>query len=225
MTLRAVSSLAPAFKFLGDQTWATLSSSFPAASYSGYMVRVTDVGANGCYMVSNGTRWQQLQGQAILKGLGAAVSGIANSETIVLQTLLPANVWQVNDTIRVWLNVTKSGTTTDSLACRIRAGTAGTTADTAIYSSSGANLLATSNQSGGFIFDFKLASATSSQRVGDAATNQAGSYTAAVSTAAAAAVTITDASANALYISVSIFSSGVAETVAIQSGQIQHITP
>ncbi len=208
--------------FIGTYTYATL----PSASTvgAGAMARASDLGANGTMVISNGTRWLNLNGAAMLKGMGAAVSGIANSETIINQTLLPVNAWQVNDTIRIWIGVAKSGTT-DSLACRIRVGTAGTTGDTAIYASSGANLISTTQQSGGFIFDFKLASATSAQRTGSGAITTAGSYTAATTTAAAAAVTITDASANALYVSVSILSSGTTDTVTAQSCQIQLMTP
>lgn len=98
---------------------------------------------------------------------------------------------------------------------------AGTTADTQIESG---NLFGAASQTGGFVSDFKLTSATALLKAGQGATI-VGSYSVASGTAAPAAVTITDASANALYASLTIASSSTNDTVGIQSAQIELITP
>jgi hypothetical protein len=204
--------------YLGPFAWASLPD---ATLYAGYRARVTDGGpTGGIYVVSDGVRWKPVNGTANLKTLGAAVSGIANTEQIVLQALLPINFWQTNDNLRLWLATTKSGAT-DSMNLNVRVGTAGTTADTAVMTVSA---MGATNLSSGLQFDFRLVSATSLQRVGQIASST-GSYVGASNTAAPAAVTISDASANALYVSVGIASSGATNTVAAQSGQIQIITP
>lgn len=215
--LAVLEALGP-FDYLGSFPWASLPA---AASYAGYRARVTDGGpAGGVYVVSDGTRWKPVNGTANLATLGAAVSGIANTETIVLQSLLPANFWRNNDNIRLWLATTKNGAT-DNMNLNVRVGTAGTTADTAVLSlgTMGATILTSGVQ-----FDFKLASATTVQRVGQIAST-VGAYSGGSTSAAPAAVTISDASANALYVSIGISSSGATNTVGAQSGQIQLITP
>ena len=200
--------------------------SLPAANAVpvGYRVIATNLGANGTELISNGTRWRPIAGIAVLKDLGAPVSGIANSEVIRLQTLLPANALQVNDTLRIWLALAKSGATDYGLVT-VRMGTAGTTGDTAITSLSAAIELGAVSISGAAIFDIKLISATSAQRIGTGAA-QTGTYTTLVNTsAAAAATTISSVSANPIYVSASAYSSSTNDTITIQSGQIQLITP
>lgn len=204
--------------------YATLVASYPAASYSGYEAYCSDLGANGTRMVSNGTRWRPVNGETTLKTVAAAQTGITSAETIVLQSLIPAGAWQVNDTIRIWLAATKSGTT-DSGLLSVRVGTAGTTADTAITTLSAYTLMAAAGVAGGSISDIKLVSATTAQRLGTSS-GATGTYqTASGSGAAAAATTISDASTNALYVSVTLKSSAANDTVGVQSGQIKLITP
>jgi hypothetical protein len=154
-----------------------------------------------------------------MKSLGPAVSGVANSETIVLQSSFPINTLQANDTIRIWLTGTKSGAT-DNYNVTVRIGTAGTTADTAVTGLSSFALMSASGRSGGGIFDIKVVSSTSVLKVGNNGTGNAAYLVG--STAAPAATTITDASANALFVSLSIASSSTTDTVAITSGQIVH---
>lgn len=206
---------------IGDYAYAAL----PAASaYTGKTAYATNLGANGSVLQSNGTRWRAVNGTAVLKALAAPVSGVVNSETIVLQTLIPAGAWQTNDTIRIWISGTKSGST-DAYLMSARIGTAGTTADTVITGLSAFSLMTATGLTGGAVFDIKLLSATSVQRTGGTTSGQ-GTYTAGSSSGAiAAATTISDASANALYVSVSIYSGGASNTVAALTGQIQLITP
>lgn len=213
MALRAVAS------DIISSTWANKPSS--AASTGLYLF--TDVGSSGTLMRYANSRWRPLAGQAQLASLGASVSGITNSETIVLQTLIPAGAWQTNDTIRIWLTGTKSGTTnTSNLSVRI--GTAGTTADTVITGLSAFQFITAANILSGGIYDIKLISATSAQKVGNNAAG-ASTYQGVTTAGAASATVISDASANALYVSVTLASSGAVDTVAIQSGQIQLVTP
>jgi hypothetical protein len=67
-------------------TWATK----PASANADALYLFTDVGESGSLWRYANSRWRSLAGQAVLKTLGAVVSGIANSEQIVLQALLPA---------------------------------------------------------------------------------------------------------------------------------------
>lgn len=205
---------------------ATTFSGLPAAaSYSGSFALVTNLGAApGVWLVSDGTRWKTFSGEATLKALGNPIAGIANTETIILQTLIPAAAWQTNDTIRVWLTTTKSGTT-DIGNLTVRVGTAGTTADTAITGLSAFALMGATAVSGGGIFDIKLLSATSAQKLGSNSGNTHTYQNSSGTAAVAAATTITDASANALWVSVGLASAGATNTVSVLSSQIQLVTP
>ena len=199
-------------------TWANR----PTTADPLHLYLFTDVGSSGTLMRYANGRWRPLAGQAMLASLGASVSGVTNSETIVLQTLIPAGAWQTNDTIRLFFTGGKSGTT-DTYLITVRVGTAGTTADTAITGLSGFTGMIAANFSAGWIFDIKLNSATSAQRLGSSGA-QSGSFTSSAA-AVASATTITDASANALYVSLSIYSGGATNTVSINNGSILLITP
>lgn len=163
-------------------------------------------------------------GSAQLKSLGATVTGITNSEQIVMQTQLAPGQWQTNGVIRIWLTTTKSGIT-DSGNITVRVGTAGTTADTAITGLSAFELMAASGLAGSAIFDIKLVSATSALKVGVNNVNNHAYQSGSGSTAAPAATAITDATANALWVSVSLASSGATNTVGATTGQIELISP
>lgn len=199
--------------------------SLPAASSvpPGFMVFVSDLGANGTLLMSNGTRWRPEGGTATLAALGAVVASVANTETIVLQTKLPVGAWQANDTIRIWVDATKNGAT-DTGLLSVHVGTAGTTGDTQITGLSAAAILSAAALSGGWNYDVKLLSTTSAQRVGvNGATLP--TYSGASTSAAYAATTITDAGANALFVSVGLASGGTTNTLGVQACHIQLITP
>ncbi len=201
-------------------TYTTL----PAATAvpAGTMAVATNLGANGTTVYSNGTRWLAAGGTACLATV-AGISGLTNSEVISLQSLLPINAWQNGDILRVWMALTKSGST-DTLNVTVRIGTAGTTADTAITGISANTVLAAANLTGGFIFDIQLVSATSAQKIGlGSGTNS--SYTGAANAAITAATTITSAAANALYVSFAAVSSSTNNTVGISSARIELLTP
>ncbi len=197
--------------------------SLPAAAGTGALFfQVSDIGPSGAgsVWISNATRYSPLGGRVVVASMGTPVSGIANSETIELQALFPINSIQINDTVRMWVTPTKSGTT-DSLTGTVRIGTAGTTSDTSVMAGTH---IATASLSAGLVFDFKLLSATSIQKTGQGATGS-GSYSTASTSAAASPVTITSAAANALYVSYSIKSSSTNDTVGMLSGMIELITP
>ena len=202
--------------FIGSMLWANRPT--PSAALAGVVAFFTDLGANGSFMQATSTRWRALNGRAVLKDLGDPVASIANSNTIVLQALIPIGAWQTNDEIWVdGLSLTKSGTT-DSLSASWYVGTAGTTSDTAIFSGNG--LIAAANRTLWSSLAMKLVSATSAQKFG-----QGGSVYGTQGGAESAAVTITSAAANALYVSFAIQSSGASNTVGIQGGQIVLRTP
>jgi hypothetical protein len=192
-----------------------------AAGNAGKILRVTDIGPSGAgsLWISTGSRWVPLNGSVGL-ARAARQTGIGTGETLAMQALVPVGVLKVDDVLRLFFSLTKSGTT-DQCTHRLRIGTAGTTADTQIWTG---NILAAANQSGGFISEVSIISATSVQRMGQGALTT-GSYSIASNTAAPAAVAISSADSNPLYVSLFLLSTGATNTVAITSGQIQLITP
>lgn len=194
-----------------------------AGLIAGQLIFVSDVGEFGTIMQWTGARWRPLNGTASLKNLAAPSANIAAVETNVLQTLLPINLLQVGDVLRLWLAATKSGTT-DSLNLTVRMGTAGTTGDTAITGLSAFAIMGATGVAGGAIFDIKMISSTSAQKQGTSNT-QNGTYSALLNSGAESAATaITDAAANALYVSVALASTGATNTVKATSAQLHLIT-
>ena len=201
-------------EWLGAYTFANLPA---AASNSGKTATVTDVGRASLWR-SNGTRWMPDSGLLTLKHLAAAVTGITNSEQVPLQVQLPAGSWQTGDIVRFHFSLTKSGTT-NSGSAHVRIGTNGTTADTQIFNGSGV-LGATARVLETF-YDVRLVSATSAQKVGSAT----GTFGAVLTIAETAAVTITSAAANALWVSLGVLSTGATDTVGLTIGRIELLTP
>lgn len=155
-------------------------------------------------------------GEVLLKGLGAEVTGVT-AETIVMQTLLPVGFLKQYSAIEIYGLFTKSGVT-DAGTFNIYCGTAGTVADALIYTGS----LAVANRNFGPINFLKLLTNTSLVKVG-AGSTVIGSVTVGNANTQAAAVAISDASANALYITVTILrTSGSTDTVGIAAGYIKY---
>jgi hypothetical protein len=185
----------------------------------------TDVGANGTVFQYKGSRWRVMNGVAVLLEMGAAVSGITNAGSLIMQTLIPAGVLQANDFFRIELTPTKSGAT-DAGWITVRVGTTGTTADTAITGLSSFNHMAAAGVAGGAQYDIKIVSSTSFQKVGNNAAASGHAYQAVSgATAAAAATAVSDADANALYLSVYLASSSTNNTVGANSASIILRTP
>jgi hypothetical protein len=207
------------YQLPGNFPSAAFASLPAAAGVSGYIYRVTDVGATpGILMISDGSRWKALNGRQRLATLGAAVTGLTNTESISLQVLLPAALLAVNDEIEVWETGAKSGAT-DTSTGRVRIGTAGTTGD-ADVNANAPLFAAAANRVGGGILSFKIASATTAQKLGA----QVGSYSGNANVAEPAAVTISNVS-NALYISFAHLSSSTNDTITIRAAHIDWITP
>jgi hypothetical protein len=153
--------------------------------------------------------------------MGAAVSGIANTETIASQVQVPAGYLQAGDIIFIRVSANKSGST-DNLLVSLRVGTAGTTADTALTGLSGLSIASTTNVTAGVMIGARIISNTSAQKMGMNGSNF-GSYSSGSSSAIAAATTgLSDLSANAVWLTFTIKSSGTTDTVGIQELTIVH---
>ena len=205
------------YTFLGTYaTMAALLAAAPAANNSGSFAWVSDYPKNGAFLRSNGTRYVPVNGSQIIAKRTSEVSGIANSETIVLQALMPIGSWAAGDTVRVFVPLAKSGRT-DTLNSTLRIGAAGTTADTALTGLTANGIITAANRAGGFIFDISLPSVTTAVRDGNSVVS-VGSYSINGVTANPANTAISDISANALYFSFSIASSSTNDTVAARIG-------
>lgn len=196
---------------IGNTTWASI----PAAGTAGKMVFVSNAGTKGSMWLDDGTRWKPLNGIATLATLDTTSANIGNTQTVVFQYLIPAGMWQVGDRIRIYSTFVKSGTT-DTGTWYLTVGTAGTIFDTTIISST---QLTAGNRQIGNIWEFRLESATSLQPIA----SSAGGYGTPTSTAQPAPSTISSATANALYVSVSI-KGGTTDTVKLVDGQIELVS-
>lgn len=194
---------------------STAWASVPAPGNAGKLVRVSDFGTKGALLMDDGTRWKPVNGCTVLATLDAASSAIPNTETIVFQYLMPANILQSADHLRLFSTMTKSGAT-DTGALRVHLGTAGTTADATIAAST---VLAAANLVGGFFWDFRLSGATTIQQLAANSAASAG-YTVVGNGAFQAPTTISSAVTNALYVSVTVASSGATNTVILQDSQL-----
>lgn len=139
-----------------------------------------------------------------------------SSETIVAQYLFPAASLNLYDRLRVWSTFSKSGAT-DTGTITFRVGTAGTTADTSVFSGTAFNA---ASRVIGAIHEFKVASATTLQHVGDAGVGPMnGSYIGVNGTAYPAATTISNIS-NALYLTVTI-TPGATDDIALEDLRLE----
>lgn len=189
-----------------NTTWANI----PATYTIGQPVFVSNAGTKGSFWYYDGTRWKPQNGMALLASLDTTVSNIGSTATIVLQALLPANLWQTGDIIRVQCFAAKSGNA-DSGVASIYAGTAGTTLDTQLANST---WMASSGRTVDYFNDYRLESATTTQLVSLAV----GYGT--TSSVIASPVTISSAAANAIYVSFAIRSTGSTDTISAVSGGI-----
>lgn len=181
--------------------------------------RISDIGETtvGSFWTYDGTTRKPINGRVTLYTLGAASGAINNSETIVAQIQLPAAFLHQYDRFRIFVGMSKSGTT-DTGTLGVRIGTAGTTSDTQVFSGA---IMGTTILSLGAWLHFKIQTATAVRKEGFGGTGQlseGGGSTAAYTSA----VTISNVS-NSLYISVSILSSGATNTVKLEDCMIEYI--
>lgn len=189
-------------------TWANKPASYPV----GQSIFISNAGTKGSHWFFDGTRWKPMGGRTVLATLDTAPAAIGSTETIVLQYLVPAGLWQAGDIIRAQAFVERSGTT-DVTSAFLRCGTDGTTSDTALLN--GASWLSSTSKTILGLVDFRLESATSAQQL--SVNFGYGSS----SLGAASPVTITSASANALYVSFSVKSAAATDTVTVRSAAIE----
>lgn len=188
--------------------WASI----PAAGAAGKIVRVSDVGAKGSLWMDDGTRWKPVNGQVLLATLDTTSSSIANTETIVFQYRLPAALLQVGDRLRMVFSATKSGNT-DTGIYGVRVGTAGTVGgDTSI---GGSTIMSASQLNGGYVFDYRVVSATSTQLLGRVDLGYGGATTSSIPSP----VSITNIS-NSLFVELTIRSNSTNNTVNVQDAQL-----
>jgi len=192
---------------IGSTTWANI----PAAGNAGKMVFVSNAGTKGSMWLDDGTRWKPLNGIVTLSTLYTPSGNIGNTATIVHQYLIPAGMWQLNDVLRISGYTGKSGTT-DQMIAYFYVGTAGTTSDTQVNAST---WMTAASVSAAYFCEIKLTTATTSQ-LNSITSGYGGS-----SSAVPAGVTISSASANALYVSFGIRSAGTTDTVKAYSASIQ----
>ena len=193
-------------------TWANL----PAAGTAGRQAFVSNAGTKGSFWYDDGTRWKPVGGSVVLATMDSASSAINNAETNVWNPLIPAGLWQTGDRLRLYFTYAKSGTT-DVGKLTVRCGTAGTF-DTMITN---INYMAAANRHTGTIMEYRLESATSVQPLSH--TTLVLGYEQASGNAIASPVAISSAAANALYLSITIYSAGTTDTVQLVDAQLQLI--
>jgi hypothetical protein len=196
-------------------TWASV----PAPGNAGKIVRVSNFGTKGALLMDDGTRWKPVGGCATLYTLDTASGGIGNTNTIVAQYQIPAGAFQNKDRLRVYQTMTKSGTT-DTGAMNIYFGTTGTiqVGDLVVANSP---TLGAAQQSSGYLYDFRRESATSLLKIGATSAGSAMGYSANSASALAAAATVSDMDANAMWLSFAILSNGASNTVSMTDLQLQ----
>jgi hypothetical protein len=204
---------------LGPVVWVSL----PEASsvLVGTSAYVTDIGG-GTTLVSNGSYWRPLSGNAVLRAQVSDVStGVGTSEQIFTgeKITIPARFLQIGCVIRTYATFAKSGLS-DSATLRTRLGSAGTIADASIFAAytglSSINLVA------GMARAMRIASATTVLPLGSntaTVTSPMG-----ISSAAVSAVTIPNISAG-MVLSQTAQLSGSTDIVTIQGYVVEVIFP
>ena len=97
----------------------------PAAGNAGVMIYLSDTGEGGSTWVSNGSQWNAVNGEYILKTIYVPiVSDGAITESVMDQVLIPAGLLEIGDSIQVDFFGEKSGTV-DTQTLRLRFGTTG----------------------------------------------------------------------------------------------------
>ena len=192
------------FQPVQNYTFATLPA---AATNAGLTARVTDL-ANSLWE-SNGTRWRPVNGRVVLKQLATAYSMSGTTAVKAFEAVLPAGCLGNGDTLQLRYNLDKSGTA-ETGTITVRAGAAGTTADTTL---SAFAPIVTTNISAGILADYKRLSATSLRKMGNGANNSAfaGQSTAAVP----AAVAVSSMDAAATYLTIWMVMSAAVETATL----------
>lgn len=193
-----------------------------ASANKGNQFRFLDVGGGalnlgypggGNYFFSNGTRWRPVNNSIVLDSVDTANAGLANTAEQNLNPnhiVIPAGVINNFDRLRLWTSMSKSSTV-DSTTVNIRFGPLGTTADPIL---STITTLATTNQSIGFLTEYKRTSATTMQKQGNASTDI--SYTGASAGAYPAVVAVSNMDTTPMFLSITSQLAAGTEIVTLQ---------
>lgn len=193
-----------------------------ASANKGNQFRFSDVGGGalntgfaggGNYFFSNGIRWRPVNNSIVLDSVDTANAGIANTTEQNLNPnhiVIPAGVINNYDRLRLWTSMSKSAGV-DSTTVNIRFGPLGTIADPIL---STVTTLATTNQSIGFLTEFKRNSATTMQKQGNASTDV--SYNGASAGVYPAAVTVANMDTTPMYLSITSQLAAGTEIVTLQ---------
>ena len=178
--------LAPPFPYIGTFAWASLPS---AASYSGYMARVSDVGVSpGIMVVSDGTRWLPAGRQLLARGAGAThVNSL--SELALVTVTIPAGLLGLLgglDAETVWTHVNSVNTKT----MRVRLGGIGGTAFAAIAATTSATERITTKIRNTGAANAQVGAGSATANAADFTANAGAHVTGAVDTSAATSLVI-----------------------------------
>lgn len=145
---------------IGPFTFATLPA---AASYTGVVARVSDVGrTGGSLWMSDGTIWRPVAPVKIYENTALVEGDLSGDDQVVLAMSYAANIL-TGKVFRVLATFGKGGTTDAMTAYGLRMGTNGTIADTQIGTTSG---LTAPQRSIGVEYWFRMASVTSIEKLG-----------------------------------------------------------
>lgn len=191
--------------------------SLPAAA-TGQEAFCTNCGTGGMKLRYNGTRWKPVNGSGLLASSDAVVGSVNAGDTIVWQYQLPASLLSSGDSLRVAFTGIKSGTTnTGSITFHV--GTAGTTSDTTINTST-TSCMGASARSCGSIVDLRVESTTTMREMGIVNASVMG-YGPSSGGAQPSAATLASSAtiADSLYFSVGI-AGGATDTMSLSGAQL-----
>lgn len=192
-------------------------SALPAASaVSGRIAKVSNIGGSGgSYWVSDGARWRPLNGSVQLYTMPVRSTMSGTTETMLGQVLVLPGVLQNGDRIELKMSLGKSATA-ETATLRLRIGTAGTTGDTLITSTSS---LATASISMDSRLKYRRQSATTVQKLGTSATFT-GVEGSVASGAFPAANTVANMDSSGVYFSITAAMSSTVEVCALEDFEV-----
>lgn len=200
---------------VADMTFSAMLALSPAA-FQGRVVRVTDLGR--ALFESNGTRWKPVNGRAVIGSIDTDATMTGTAETIMFQRLLPAGLLKNGDTLSLTYTIGKSGTA-ETTTVTLRLGASGTVADALL---SGFGPLTASNISAGLLTEYTRVNATSVQKLGSGANNNA--YGGPSTAALHAPVAVANMDTTPLYLSLTMAQSAAVETATLRRLRLELIS-
>lgn len=200
------------FETAPSYTWATI----PAASGTVRRVFLTDIGG-GTIWLSNGVRWFPENKSILIYTTTADNAQTLGTAKVMAQNLLPAGLWQDRDTIRITYTYAKAAGS-ETCTHNFRLGTAGTTADTSLASTTAPG---STNLSVGNVLELQRVSSTSVRRNG---TGVIGGMVGTSTSAFPAAITVSNLDTNAMYLSLTSVSSANVELYTLYNYRVELIS-